>query len=175
MVRPSRRSTIKRSLVNRTPFTLSPGLGIKEAIPRLQKVTCVPCDESFNTQQPRSAETEVPCKCHWLKPELRRAVFPVHMNVRRLPCVVAHEVDPVRALTQYSRHSRRPTSSSSLLPQCACGRTQRQPNRRIKLPPSRACGATGYAVHMSPSGWSSMQSTRAQLMRSVSWLITGSG
>lgn len=62
-------------------------------------------DEPLNGSQLNPVETKVTRQGDRRQPELRRLVISVHVDVRWLVQVVAHEVDPIRAAPQNSRHS----------------------------------------------------------------------
>src|SRR5262245_9832591 len=105
MVRPSRRSTIKSSSVNRTPLTRSPGRLPAVFIPSLQQSFLVLDDEPSDSPQFDRCESQVTRQCHRSQPELRRVVVTVYVDVRRLVAVVANEVDAVRPDSKNCRQS----------------------------------------------------------------------
>lgn len=47
----------------------------------------------------------IPRQAHRVQPELRRAIVPVNVNVRRLVRLVAVELEPVGTDAQHDRHS----------------------------------------------------------------------
>ena len=104
IVRPSRRSTIKSSSVNRTPLTRSPGR-LEVFIPGLQQSCLVLDDEPLNSAQFDRRESQVTRQRHGGQPELRRVVVTVYVDVRQFVDIVADEVDTVGPDSKNCRHS----------------------------------------------------------------------
>jgi hypothetical protein len=49
-------------------------------------------------------ETVAPLQANWIEPELRFAVVPLDVDVRRFAAVACVEEDPIRSATEYGRH-----------------------------------------------------------------------
>jgi len=100
IVRPSARSTLSVSSVNRTSVTRSPALGAEVLTPCLQEAGCVFRDESLNAREFVRLEPEIVRQTHRLDPELRRRIVPINVDVRWFLGLMAEEVDPVRTVPE---------------------------------------------------------------------------
>jgi|SRR5688572_3881175 len=105
IVRPSKRSTIKASSVNRTPLTRSPGLTPEVLIPCLQQPRFVLFHQPLNAPQFDCTETKITCEGDWDQPELCRLIVSIYVYVWRLIQVVTDEVHTVWAATNNGRHA----------------------------------------------------------------------
>src|SRR6516225_5395269 len=78
MVRPSRRATLKVSLVNFTSTTRSSAASAKMPMPSLQELLLVLIDQPLNPPQLFGGRTKVARQANGLQPELCRKVVPIH-------------------------------------------------------------------------------------------------
>src|SRR3989442_14016828 len=104
MVRPSRRATLRVSLVNFTSLTRSSAASAKMPMPSLQECRFMFGEQFLKPPQLLRREPEVPCEPDRLQPELGREIVTIDMDVRRLTLLVAVEVKAVRTGSQDSRH-----------------------------------------------------------------------
>ena len=104
MVRPSRRATLRVSLVNFTSATRSSAASAKMPMPSLQECRFMCGDQFLNPPHLPGREPEVPREPDRLQPELGREIVPIDMDMRRLMQFVAVEVKAVRTGPQDSRH-----------------------------------------------------------------------
>src|SRR5271157_3725032 len=96
MVRPSRRATLRESLVNFTSATRSSAVSAKMPMPGLQEFRFMFGDQFLNPPQFLGRKPKVPCEPERLQPEFGREIIPVDMDVRRLMRLVAVEIKAIR-------------------------------------------------------------------------------
>src|SRR5271157_201331 len=107
MVRPSRRATLRESLVIFTSATRSSAVSAKMPMPGLQEFRFMFGDQFLNPPQFLGRKPKVPCEPERLQPEFRREIVPVDTDVRRLMrrgCQIAtpiHQLSasPIRSTT----------------------------------------------------------------------------
>ena len=116
MVRPSFKETLSASAEKPTAATRSSAFNAKMPIPCLYKPALVLFYQGLYCTKLLSTKSEVSCKCHRLKPELRRQIISVNVDMASLIRFVAIEIKPVRATSQDSWHGR-------ILQNCAYFRT----------------------------------------------------
>ena len=116
MVRPSFKETLSASAEKLTAATRSSAFNAKMPIPSLYEPALVLFYQGLYCTKLLSTKSEVSCKCHRLKPELRRQIISVNVDMARLIRFVAIEIKPVRATSQDSWHGR-------ILQNCAYSRT----------------------------------------------------
>lgn len=106
MVRPSFKDTLSESAEKLTAATRSSAFNAKMPIPRLYEPALILFYQGLYCTKLLGAKSEVSCKCHGLKPKLRRQIVSVNVNMARLIGFVAIEIKSVWATSENSRHGR---------------------------------------------------------------------
>jgi hypothetical protein len=158
MTRPSARRALRVSSSTLTSRIRSPALGSEVPTPSLQEKLFVGSYQGLDPLELMSRETEISSQPDRGKPELRRLIVAVDVNMGWFVRLMTEEVYPVRARTENGGHLAREASESEREP----GSSQRgltdqalscrppvkvpRPDRRAPAEPTPNRAAAGWSI-----------------------------